>query len=121
MRTTYEFQAGILIAEMIERETAEETSEFVRGLLAALRERGGNRVLISVRNSRPLFKVEDWRLSAAMDEIKAIPAFRVAFIADAREINMSQEYICVLLRQRSIEGRVFADKSEALAWLGEAR
>jgi hypothetical protein len=121
VRTRYEYQSGILLAEMIGRETAEETAQFVQGLLAALRERGGNRVLISVVSSRSLFKVEDWKLSAAVDTIRGIPGFRVAFIADSKEVGMSQEYICMLLAQRGIEGRAFQSMEKARAWLSESQ
>ena len=117
MRTRYEYQSGILLAEMIERETAEETAQFVQGLFAALREHRGNRVLISVVKSRSLFKVEDWKLSSAVDAIKEIPGFRVAFIADSKEVSMSQDYICMLLAQRGVDGRAFASMDQARAWL----
>lgn len=121
VRTRYEFQSGILLAEMIERETAEETARFVEGLFAALREHGGNKVLISVVRSRSLFKVEDWKLSAAVDTIKGIPGFRVAFIADSKEVSMSQDYICMLLKQRGIDGRAFQSMEKARAWLSESQ
>ena len=117
MRTRYEYQGGILLAEMIERETAEETAQFVQGMFAALRQHEANKVLISVVNSRSLFKVEDWNLSAAVEAIKAIPGFRVAFVADSKEVSMSQEYICVLLSQRGVEGRAFPSMDKARAWL----
>ena len=117
VRTRYEYQSGFLLAEMIERETAEETAQFVAGLFAALREHRGNRVLISVVKSRTLFKVEDWKLSAAVDAIKEISGFRVAFIADSKEVSMSQDYICMLLAQRGIEGRAFPSLEKARAWL----
>ena len=117
MRTRYEYRGGILLAEMIERETAEETAQFVQGMFAALRQHEANKVLISVVNSRSLFKVEDWNLSAAVEAIKAIPGFRVAFVADSKEVSMSQEYICVLLSQRGVEGRAFPSMDKARAWL----
>lgn len=117
MRTRYTYRDGVLLAEMIERETAEETTQFVDGVVAALREHRANRVLISVISSRPLFKVEEWKLSTAIEAIKQIEGFRVAFVADAKEVKMSQEYICMLLTQRGIQCRVCADTTEALAWL----
>ena len=120
MRTRYEYQGGILLAEMIERETAEETARFVEGMFAALREHGANRVLISVLRSRSLFKVEDWKLSSAVDAIKDIPGFRVAFIADSKEVSMSQDYICMLLAQRGINCAVFPSMEKARAWLTAA-
>ena len=120
MRTNYEYRDGILLAEMIERETAEETAQFVEGMFAALREHRANRVLVSVVNSRSLFKVVDWKFSAAVDMIKEIPGFRVGFIADSKEVGMSQEYICMLLTQRGIKCKVFSNMDNARAWLTDA-
>src|SRR5688572_32893859 len=49
-------------AEMVDRKTAEETRRFVNAQLAALRESGLHRMLVSVRSSRPVFKVSGWNI-----------------------------------------------------------
>jgi hypothetical protein len=82
-----------LKAEMVERDTAAETSEFVNAILEALRSHRFFKVLISIRSSRPVFKVEEWNLSGALEQVMGLPALKVAFVADTREIGMSQEYI----------------------------
>lgn len=64
MRYKLEPRAGYLLAEMVDRETAEETAEFVRALVAGLAKHKSDRVLISVRTSRPIYKVEGWACPA---------------------------------------------------------
>ena len=110
--------AGYLKAEMSERDTAAETAEFVDAIVAALRSHDVRKLLISTRKSRPVFKVEDWKLSAALDAVMSIPGLRVAFVSDTRELAMSQDYIALLGRQRGLEFRAFgADEPAAVAWL----
>jgi hypothetical protein len=111
--------AGYLKAEMIERDTAAETSEFVNAVLSALRSHRIFRVLISVRSSRPVFKVEEWNLSGVLNQLMGLPGLKVAFIADTKEISMSQEYIALLGQQRGLAFRSFGAEKAAVAWLLE--
>ena len=119
MRYRIEPREGYLLAEMTDRETSEETAEFVRALVAGLAEHKANRLLISVHGSRPIYKVEGWGLSGAIEAIKAIPGFRVAFVADTHGMEMAQQYIALLLSQKGIATRNCTSESEAVAWLTE--
>jgi hypothetical protein len=117
MRYSIDVHPGYIKAEMRERETGEETRTFVNAILAALREHRIARVLISVRNSRPVFKVEDWGFTDAVSQVLGT-GLRVAFIADSKEVAMSQEYIALLGRQKGLDFRTFgAEEAEAVAWL----
>jgi hypothetical protein len=111
--------AGYIKAEMIERDTAEETSEFVNAILDALRSHGVFKVLISLRSSRPVFKVDEWNLSGALEKVMGLPGLKVAFIADTKELSMSQEYIALLAQQRGLAFRTFGAEKPAVAWLLE--
>lgn len=117
MRYKIEQQPGYLKAEMVERDTAEETAAFVEAIVEALRAGTADRLLVSIRSSRPVFKVEEWKLSAALDKVMSIRGLKVAFIADMREVQMSQEYIALLGRQRGLQFESFDSEAEALAWL----
>ena len=117
MRYTIEKQDGHLKAEMLERDTAEETARFVEAIVERLSAGPVEKLLISIRDSRPVFRVEQWRLSAALDRIMRIPGLRVAFIADTRELQMSQQYIALLGRQRGLQFEAFDSEAAALAWL----
>jgi hypothetical protein len=120
LRYKIEQLPGYLKAEMVERDTAGETAAFVEAIVEALRAGGADRLLVSVRSSRPVFKVEEWKLSAALDKVTSIAGLKVAFIADVREVQMSQEYIALLGRQRGLQFQSFDSEAEALAWLTPA-
>jgi hypothetical protein len=119
MRYKIEPRADYLFAEMVDRDTVEETADFVRAILGALREHKGNRVLISLRESRPVYKVEAWGLSGAIEILKGIAGFRVAFIGDSHETVMAQQYIALLLSQKGVAARNCQSEAEAVAWLQE--
>ena len=108
---------GYLKAEMVERDTAAETAEFVEAIVEALLAHAADKLLISIRESRPVFKVEEWKLSAALDKVMSIAGLQVAFISDSREVQMSQEYIALLGRQRGLDFRSFESEQAAVAWL----
>jgi hypothetical protein len=117
MQFTIEVESGYLKADMLERETAVETAAFVDAIVDALIAQPISRVLVSIRRSRPVFKVEEWKLSAALDKVAHIPGLRVAFISDTRELGLSQQYIALLGRQRGLEFEAFATAEAAAAWL----
>ena len=120
MRYTIERQPGYLKAEMSERDSAAETAEFVESIVEALRAHAADKLLISIRNSRPVFKVEEWKLSAALDKVMSIAGLQVAFISDTREVQMSQQYIALLGRQRGLKFESFDSEPAAVAWLTRA-
>jgi hypothetical protein len=117
MQYTIENLSGYVKAEMVERDTAAETAEFVTAIVAALKANPVHRLLISTRRSRPVFKVEDWKLSQALDQVMSIKGLRVAFVSDTKELTMSQQYIALLGRQRGLQFEAFASEQAALAWL----
>jgi hypothetical protein len=119
MRYTIDVHSGYIKAEMRGRQTGEETRTFVTALLAALRQHNIARVLISVRDSRPVFKVEEWGFSDAISKVLG-KGLRVAFIADSKEVAMSQEYIVLLGQQKGLDFRSFAAEADAVQWLRAA-
>jgi hypothetical protein len=60
-----------------------------------------------------VFKVEEWKLSAALDKVMSIAGLQVAFIADTREVQMSQQYIALLGRQRGLKFESFDSEPAA--------
>ena len=120
MRYSIESRQGYLRAEMTERDTPAQTAQFVEAIVKELRAKGGKKVLISIRDSRPVFKVEEWKLSAALDKVMSIPGLQVAFISDTRELQMSQQYIALLARQRGLKFEAFDNEPAALTWLTPA-
>jgi hypothetical protein len=117
---TIELLPGYLKAEMVERDSAAETADFVRAVVDGMRAHERYRILISIRKSRPVFKVEQWKLSETLELLMSEPHVQVAFIADTPELKMSQDYIALLGRQRGLEFETFATEQAAVAWLTRA-
>ena len=117
----YRFQSAQdhLRAELIGRQTVEETLQFIAALVAAAREHSATRILIWVRSSRPIFKVEQYKLSEQFRQLAAMPQVRVALLADADEVRASHQYIEVLAGQQGARVRAFREEARALAWLRE--
>ena len=120
MHYTIEVLSGCIKAEMVERDTAAETADFVRAIVDSMRAHEIYRILISIRKSRPVFKVEQWKLSETLDMLMSVPHIQVAFIADTPELKMSQDYIALLGRQRGLQFETFATEQAAVAWLTRA-
>jgi hypothetical protein len=106
-----------LRAELLERESAEETREFLKALAEEALERGSQRILIIVNLSRPIFRIEEYGASGYMKELAARPTMRVALLSSRADIRAAHEYIEVLARQQSANVRSFADEAAALRWL----
>ena len=120
MRYSIEPREGYLRAEMTERDTAAQTAEFVEAIVRELHASGARKLLVSIRDSRPVFKVEEWKLSAALDKVMSIPGLQVAFISDTRELQMSQQYIALLARQRGLKFEAHDSEAVAIGWLTRA-
>ena len=116
MHYTFAQAQDPLRAELFGRQTAEEALSFVEALAAEARNSAATRVLVWVRNSRPIFKLDAVRIS---DPVKQLAArkLRVALLADSEEVRASQQYIEVLAAQQGARLRAFRDEARALAWL----
>lgn len=99
------------------RETAEETREFLKAASAKVVESGLPRVLVWMRNSRPIFKVEKYRISEFLKIAASNADLRVALLGDSEELRASHEYVELLARQQGAKVRAFRDEAAALAWL----
>jgi len=109
---------GHLRAELYGRQTVGETQEFIRAVTKEVLKNGDTRVLVSVRNSRPIFKVDQYRIAEQFRRLAGNPQYRIALLADSDELRASHEYIEVLARQQSANVRAFRDAASALDWLG---
>jgi hypothetical protein len=118
MHYRFEHAQDHLRAELFGRQTVEETLQFIAALVAAAREHSATRILIWVRNSRPIFKVEQYKLSEQFKQLAAVKDARVALLADSDEVRASHQYIEVLAGQQGARVRAFRDEARALSWLG---
>ena len=111
------FIGDYIRAELSERQTALETREFLAAAAAAAQAHHCGRVLVVVKDSRPLFKVDEYGISAYFKALAANPAYRVALLSDAGEIRASHEYIALLASRQRAQVRSFSSEPDALQWL----
>ena len=109
---------GHLRAELYGRQTVGETQEFIRAVTAEVLKNADTMVLVSVRNSRPIFKVDQHRIAEQFRRLAENPKYRIALLADSDEVRASHEYIELLARQQGAQVRAFRDEASALEWLG---
>ena len=117
MHFNFESEQDHLRAELFGRQTVEETRQFVEALVAEARKHSATRILIWVRNSRPIFKVEPNKLSEQFKQLAAQKGVRIALLADADEVRASHQYIEVLAGQQGAQVRAFREESRARNWL----
>jgi hypothetical protein len=115
MHFTFTPGSDYLRAELFGRQTAEETAQFAQALADEARRRNATRVLVWVRNSRPIFKVEQYKFSELLRQFGK--HMRVALLADSEEVRASHQYIEVLASQQGAQVRAFRDEARALDWL----
>ena len=116
MRFSIEPRAGYLLATLHGRDTAEQMREFLLAVRSACRERDMPRILISVRQSRAIFKPEDYGLGGYANEL-ATPACQIALVGDTDEVNSANEYIELVARQHGMNVRAFREEPAAAGWL----
>ena len=117
MHFSFELMQDHLRAELFGGKTVEETLGFVHALVAEARGRAATRILIWVRNSRPIFKVEQYKISEQFRQLAKNKQLRVALLADSDEVRASHQYIEVLASQQGANVRAFRDEPRALNWL----
>jgi hypothetical protein len=119
MHYTFEQAQDHLRAELFGRQTIDETLTFVEALATEARKSAATRFIVWVRNSRPIFKVEQVRISDSFKQL-AERNVRVALLADSEEVRASHQYIEVLAAQQGAKVRAFRDEARALSWLHSA-
>ena len=92
---------------------------FLEATKAACGEHGCPRILICVRDSRPVFKTEDYGLSTYASSLVTSEC-RIALLGDASEHHHAHEYVELVARQQGVNARAFRTEADALQWLREA-
>ncbi len=119
----YEISAepGFLRAKLFNRETVDETREFLRTVTSENRMHRRSCILLDVRASRPIFHVEQHGLFEHCRKLFAGPSCRIALVGDTKELCMSHDYIALLAQQQGLNVRSFRVEAEALRWLQDRR
>ncbi len=106
-------------AELSNRETVKELGDFLRAVVR-YSERYAS-IVIQVRQSQPIFHVEQHGLIESLREIARSPQHRIALLADTADLQSSHEYLELLARQRGVNVRSFRSEGEAIFWLRDRR
>jgi hypothetical protein len=109
-------EPGYLKAELFGRQTADETRKFLDALHAAALEHRRARILVCVRNSKPIFTVERYGISRYL-EIAFNSAYKIALMGDTPELRIAHQYIAMLAVMRGVDLRTFQNESVAIEWL----
>jgi hypothetical protein len=117
MRFTVKHIGNYLRADLYERETAEETQQFLHAVAEEATKAAVDRVLISVHASRPIFRVQSLGLPEFFKTAAARPAHRIAIVADSYEGRLAQQYVVTVARQRGLNVRSFRSDAAAADWL----
>lgn len=116
MKYSIDARPGYLYASLAGRETADEMREFLHAVHAACGEHQSPKILMAIRQSRPVFKPEDYGLMTYANTL-VTPACQVALVGDTEELHAAHEYIEMVARQQNINARAFRSESAALGWL----
>lgn len=117
MRLKFELRGDVLRVDIQGRETAEETREIAEKTFAERERHGALAIAMVIRESRPIFKVEEYGLSAIFARLSAVPGLRLAAVAEDGALHSAHEYIEVLARQRGVAYRAFRSEAAAMEWL----
>ena len=112
-------EPGYLRAELFNRHTIEETKTFLEAVIAAALEYRCPQVLISVRNSKPIFTVERYGFSRYLD-LAFESKYKIALVGDSLELRIAHQYIATMARVRGVNLRVYAHEQAAIDWLKTA-
>jgi translation initiation factor 2 beta subunit (eIF-2beta)/eIF-5 len=114
-------ERGFLRAELLERETAEETRRFLRAVVFESVRHSCPRILVHVRSSKTLFTVERYGVLETFKKLASNPDHRIAFLGDTVELGLSHDYAALLARQQGITLRNFQNEWEAVQWVRDRR
>jgi len=105
-----------LRAELFNRETMDETREFLQIVASAAVKHQRSQVLMSVHASNPVFTVERSGFLAYFKKLIADPSHKIALLGDSVELGISHEYIELIGRQHGVNVQSFQDEAKALQW-----
>jgi hypothetical protein len=116
VRYSIEPREGYLLAELVGRDSAEQTREFLLSVHAACRAHRCAKIVIRVRQSRAVFRAEDYGLSGYANQLVS-SGCQIALVGDSAELHAAHEYLELVARQQRINVRAFRDTASAERWL----
>ena len=119
MKYTIVDKGDYLRADLLERERAEETEEFLEAIRQAGQQFPRTRLLICVHPPRAFFRIEKYNASRFLQELAERPTVRVALVSRHFEVRVLHQYVEALARLKRANLRSFGDEPSALRWLME--
>jgi hypothetical protein len=110
-------RAGYLEVSVSERGGTEDARELLQKIIAAVEAGQHRRLLLSVKRSPAIFKVEGYGLSDVLMRAAGLPGLRVALVADTPELFASYQYVELLAAQKQLDAKAFRGEAEAVRWL----
>jgi hypothetical protein len=110
-------RTGYLHVSVANRGGLEDAKDVLQRLVAAVQVGEHRRLLISVRQSPAIFRVEGYGLSDALTRAAGVPGLRVALVADTAELFASYQYVELLAAQKGLAAKAFRGEAEATVWL----
>src|SRR5258706_12246174 len=108
MRYKITAKSEFLLAQMFDRDTAEETQEFLRAVVLENKTHRRRLVLLDIRSSRPLFHdPERLRLFDYFRELTFDKPCRTALLANTKELCISHKSLSLLSRKQQFNVRSF--------------
>ncbi len=106
----------ILRAELLDRESIEETRTFLEAVLRENRRYRRPCLLIHVSSSRPVFHVEQHGLIDCFRDLVQSCVTQIALLCDTEELRLSHEYLELIAQQHGLDVRSFSDEETAIGW-----
>lgn len=108
---------GYLEVSVSERGGTEDARVLLQKIIAAVEAGSHQRLLISVKRSPAIFKVEQYGLSDALLRAAGVPGLKVALVADTPELFASYQYVELLASQKQLAAKAFRSETDAARWL----
>ena len=108
---------GYLSISISQRGGSEDARQVLQTLIDAVREGEHRKLLVSVRRSQAIFRVEEYGLSDALAMAAGVPGLRVALVADTSELYGSYQYVELLAAQKGLAAKAFRAEADAVRWL----
>src|SRR4051812_838012 len=105
-----------LRADLLERQSAEETAAFLKAVGVARRENQRKNVLICVHAPRTFFHVEKYNASRFLETLAGLRDVRVALVSRHFEVRLVHEYLEGVVRLKHAGLRALCVEAGAICW-----
>jgi hypothetical protein len=117
MKYTIVDKQAYLRADLLERDNAEETEDFLEAIRQAGEKCPRTRLLICVHPPRAFFRIEKYGASRFLNELAERPALRVALVSRHFEVRVLHQYVEALAQLKRANLHSFGDDASAIRWL----